>query len=230
MPRAERDRRALRILVLSGLGFLALALAVVSWEEVDRLDLRFVTWVHGAAPDELVEVMRVLTYLGSVVALGPIALGAALLLLRRGRQLAAAYVLAAFVVGQLVTQLLKLVFQRGRPELNDPYVQLSTYAFPSGHALGATATYGAIVVVLLSLLAAERQVLVGPALALLVLVVAASRVVLGAHYLLDVAGGVLAGVAVLSGLVLAFDAAPRHRARLAFLGRNEQAQGTTLDP
>jgi membrane-associated phospholipid phosphatase len=215
--------------VLSGLGFLALALAVVSWETVDRLDVRFVTWVHGAAPDELLEVMRVLTYAGSLVALGPIALGAALLLLRRGRQLAAAYVLAAFVVGQLVTQLLKLAFQRGRPELDDPYVQLSTYAFPSGHALGATATYGAIVVVL-SLLAARRKVLVGAALALLVLVVAASRVVLGAHYLLDVAGGVLAGLAVLSGLIVAFDAAPRHRARLAFLGRNEQAQGTTLDP
>jgi membrane-associated phospholipid phosphatase len=219
MTRAARDRRALRILVLSGLAFAALALAVVSWEAVDRLDVRFVTWVHGAAPDELVEVMRVLTYAGSVV----------LLLVRGGRQLAAAYVLAAFVVGQLVTQLLKLAFQRGRPELDDPYVQLSTYAFPSGHALGATATYGAIVVVL-SMLAAGRRSLVGAGLALLILVVAASRVLLGAHYVLDTAGGVLAGIAVLSGLVLAFDAAPRHRARLAFLGRNEQAQGTTLDP
>jgi membrane-associated phospholipid phosphatase len=229
MTRAARDRRALRILVLSGLAFAALALAVVSWEAVDRLDVRFVTWVHGAAPDELVEVMRVLTYAGSVVVLGPIALGAALLLVRGGRQLAAAYVLAAFVVGQLVTQLLKLAFQRGRPELDDPYVQLSTYAFPSGHALGATATYGAIVVVL-SMLASGRRSLVGAGLALLILVVAASRVLLGAHYVLDTAGGVLAGIAVLSGLVLAFDAAPRHRARLALLGRNEQAQGTTLDP
>ena len=126
------------------------------WASADRLDVRAVDWVRRTAPDLLVDVMEVVTYAGSAVVLGPLALLAALLLVRRGRPGAAIFVLAAFAGSVIVSQSLKALFQRGRPELEDPFVQLTTYAFPSGHSFSATATYGALALVLAST-AVERR-------------------------------------------------------------------------
>jgi undecaprenyl-diphosphatase len=204
------------------------AVAILTWRAADRIDVRFVTWVHRTAPEALVDAMRVLTHAGSAPVLGAVALAAALYLMQRGRPSAAAYVVAAFVAGQLVTQGLKAVFRRTRPALDDPYIELATYAFPSGHALGATATYGAILVVLWPQLGRARAV-VTVGIGSLVLVVAASRVTLGAHYLLDVVAGMLGGVAVLAGLLLVFDAAPRGRRSFSFRTRHEQTESVGLD-
>jgi undecaprenyl-diphosphatase len=182
--------------------FAALSVAVLAWNEAARLDVRVAVWVHDASPDALVEAMRVLTYLGSVVVLGPLALLAGVALTRRRYGRAAAFVFTAFVGGQLVGQGLKHAVERGRPELEEPFVLLSTYAFPSGHAYGATTTWGALAIVAWALASSRgRRILAGAGAAVVVAVVAASRVILGAHYTLDVLAGVAGGIAVLAALL-----------------------------
>jgi membrane-associated phospholipid phosphatase len=212
---------ALALLLAVGI-FAAATVAVVSWNDADELDVRLVTWTHDAAPAALVDVMRVLTYLGSVVVLGPVALIAGILLARRGYWRSATFVFSAFLAGQLVSQGLKSAVERQRPQLDEPYVLLSTYAFPSGHAFGAATTWGALALVAWSLTSSRRRrALAVTAAALAVAVVAASRVILGAHYALDVLAGVSGGAAVLAALVLALG-----RVRLR---RQEQPQRTGLD-
>jgi membrane-associated phospholipid phosphatase len=213
-------------LVLASALFAALTVAVLAWNEADRLDVRLVTRVNEASPDALVDVMRVLTYLGSVVVLGPLALLAGTVLVRRGYPRAAAYVFAAFLSGQLVAQSVKRLVERGRPELDEPFVLLSTYSFPSGHAFGAATTWGALAVVAWSLDPdRRRRALVSAGAATVVAVVAASRVVLGAHFVLDVLAGVAGGVAVLAALLLVLGplALPRLR-------RQQEPQRAGLDP
>jgi undecaprenyl-diphosphatase len=207
--------------------FATLTLAVLVSNQADRLDVRFVSWVHESSPDALVDAMRVLTYLGSVVVLGPVALVAGIVLARRGYWRAAAFVFAAFLSGQLVSQALKYAVERSRPELEEPFVLLSTYAFPSGHAFGATTTWGALAVVAWSLAADRgRRALAVAGAALLVAVVAASRVVLGAHYTLDVLAGIAGGIAVLAALLLLLGPVT---ARVVRLRGNQQPQGPGLD-
>jgi membrane-associated phospholipid phosphatase len=173
-------------------------------ELADELDVRFVTWVHEHAPDWLVDTMRVLTYLGSAFVLVPLAIVAVAVLLRRGRRRAALFVAVALAASQLLVQLLKLAIRRDRPELDDPFVVLSTYSFPSGHALGATAAYSALAVVLACATSDRgRRVALFAAAAAIVVVVAASRVILGVHFLLDVVAGIAGGIALLSALLLA---------------------------
>jgi len=210
--------------------FAILVAVLLLWDDVDRLDVRFVTWVNRTAPEHVVDTMQVVTYAGSVLVLGPVALISAILLARRGRGHAAALVVAAAFGGLAATQILKAAIRRARPELDEPYVQLATYAFPSGHALAATATYGALAIVLYTSLRARRErrlVLAG--FAALIVLVAASRVVLGAHYLLDVLAGTVGGVALLSALILAFELAPQGRVRLG-VRRDEQTQRPGIDP
>lgn len=222
-------RRAAVVLGVSTALFATLVGVVLLWDNGVRLDVRFVTWLHRTAPDYVVDVMQVVTYAGSVLVLSVVALVAAVLLARRGRPHAAALVLAASFGGLAATQILKASIRRARPELDEPYVQLTTYAFPSGHALAATTTYGALALVVYTSMRARRErrlLLAG--FAALIVVVAASRVVLGAHYLLDVLAGTVGGVALLSALVLAFELAPHGRFRFG-VRRDEQTQRPGVD-
>jgi membrane-associated phospholipid phosphatase len=187
-------RLTVGVLALSATAFVLVAGAVAIWGTVDRLDVRFVRWVHEHVPNALVETMRVVTYAGGAVALTVLAVAVALVLARRRRVAEALLVVVAYAGSQGLDQALKFGFRRARPVFDDPFVQLSTYAFPSGHAFAASATYGALAIVLARRLPSRRTLVFGCAAALIV-AVAASRVILGVHYLLDVVGGVLAGIA-----------------------------------
>jgi membrane-associated phospholipid phosphatase len=220
-PMADpRERLYVVVCAAATVLFAALAAAVFLLGSVDRLDVRFVNWVHEEEPDWLVESMRIVTHLGSAAVLGPLTLAAAILFLQRQRPAAALFVLAAFAGSQLLDQGLKFVFRRARPTFEDPYVQLTTYAFPSGHAFGATATYGALALLLASGTRSRkyRRLILGCA-CLAIMLIAASRVALGVHYLLDVIAGLVAGIGLLSGLLLALQRARRPDLRLVLFHR-----------
>lgn len=208
--------------------FAALTLAVLWSNRADRLDVRFVTWVHETSPEALVDLMRVLTYLGSVAVLGPVALVAGMLLVLRGYPRAAAFVFAAFLAGELVSQGVKQLVERQRPELDEPFVLLSTYAFPSGHAMAATTTWGALAVVAWALWPHRRpRTLAVATTCALVVVVAASRVVLGVHFVLDVLAGIAGGIALLAALLLLLG--PLDAVGPVRLRRKQQPQRERLD-
>jgi membrane-associated phospholipid phosphatase len=117
----------------------------------------------------------------------------ALVLLRRGQQRSA---LALLVVptGMVVNVGLKESFQRVRPVLDDPLVQLATYSFPSGHAVASTVFYGmACALVFTHVRSRAWRALAATLAVAMVLVVTFSRVYLGAHYPSDVIAGVAVG-------------------------------------
>lgn len=211
-------------LALACAAFAALSIAALAWEEGSEGDVRFVRWVHGNAPGSLVDAMRGLTYLGSVPVLVPLVLVAALLLVRRGQAWAALFVVTAFLASEALDQGLKAAFRRARPGLENPFERLTTYSFPSGHAFAATATYGALALVAASGMSRARGMLVVAVAAVVVAVVAASRVVLGVHYLLDVLAGVAGGIALLSALLLVL-----HDRLFGSTGRQEQPERARLD-
>ena len=221
LPQSPRTYAA--SFALASTVFAACTVAALAWGEGAELDVRFVRWVHRNAPAALVDVMRGLTYLGSAGALGLLALAAALLLAWRGAPRAAAFVLTAFVASEALDQLLKHLFRRARPSLEDPFLRLATFSFPSGHAFASTATYGALALVVASRVPRIRGWLVAAGTAALVAIVAASRVVLGVHYLLDVLAGIAAGIALLSALLLALGG------RVVELRREEQPERARLD-
>jgi undecaprenyl-diphosphatase len=110
-----------------------------------------------------------------------------------------AMLLMAIPTGMLANNGIKHLVQRPRPVLDDPLLRLTTFSFPSGHAIAATLFYGAL---LLVLLAHERRPPVRLAAVVLVAgmvaLVAFSRAYLGVHYLSDVLAGICLGVAWLA--------------------------------
>jgi undecaprenyl-diphosphatase len=93
--------------------------------------------------------------------------------------------------------MLKLAFHRPRPEL--AYLDLSTYSFPSGHAAGSAAVYGALAFLLGRRLGRGGRIACAAVFVALVCVIGFTRLYLEVHYLSDVLAGFSIGITWLAG-------------------------------
>lgn len=138
------------------------------------------------------QVFRVVTYLGASAIVVPMALAVAAFVWRRCTALALS-ILAAVAVRPVLEIGLKLAIARSRPEL-DPLVDVASASFPSGHVFTAVVVWGLVpsAAGVLGCRPGARRAVVA-AVAVVVVLVAASRVYLGVHWLTDVLGGALIG-------------------------------------
>jgi undecaprenyl-diphosphatase len=103
---------------------------------------------------------------------------------------------SAVAGGMLLNLMLKHLFDRARPGWADPLLALTDPGFPSGHTMMATIIYGFIAVHFIRGVASWRwRCVIAASTILLILLVALSRMYLGAHYLSDVLAAMAAGCA-----------------------------------
>jgi membrane-associated phospholipid phosphatase len=198
-------------LVVAGGLFLAIAEDVVTADPLVLLDARVANWLHARASANLTRFFLQVSLMHGVAAIcAYTAALAAFLALQRDWYWVWRVVLIV-PTGMLFNTVLKYAYQRIRPSFDDPLVTLNTYSFPSGHTAGATLFYGILAVVLFSRLRsyAVRAAFLAAA-ALLVMLVAFSRMYLGVHYLSDVVAAACAGVA---WIALGLIALPQFRRR-----------------
>ena len=104
-------------------------------------------------------------------------------------------VIVASITGQIVSQILKSLFNRERPDVVPHLTEVTTSAFPSGHAMAAAVVYLTLAAILMRLAPRWRLkvhiLVIG---LLLTFIVGASRVFLGVHYPTDVLAGWTAGL------------------------------------
>lgn len=105
-----------------------------------------------------------------------------------------AYVLGLALGGLALGLLLKTVFALPRPPASLQVTLADGYGFPSGHAVGSTVVWGLLAA---TLGVGTRRQRTGIA-AVVVALVALSRVVLGVHFAVDVIVGVAVGLAYLA--------------------------------
>ncbi|WP_073225036.1 phosphatase PAP2 family protein [Streptomyces sp. NBRC 110465] len=214
--RSPRTAPALRTGAVAGAASVVLlALVAVRWSPLMALDRSVAEALHrhAVAAPGLVRVNRVLTdWVWDPWTMRALITVAVVVLWWRGARRLALWVAATSLLASLFQQALKAVVGRERPRWPDPVDSAQFAAFPSGHAMTAVVTCGLLLWLL-------RLYGAGPGLwaaALTVAVVSAvgvavTRVYLGVHWLTDVVGGALLGVAVvaLSSAGYARYAAPR---------------------
>jgi undecaprenyl-diphosphatase len=130
--------------------------------------------------------------------------GASLFWWLRGRHRLCAYLLVTGIVGGLVDTAVKLAVDRERPSLTDPIATAHGKSFPSGHTMLTTYGYGALLLTFLPLLPRRLRL---PAIASWLVMVAAvgfARLGLGVHFISDVLGGFVLGLAWLVATTAAF--------------------------
>lgn len=210
-PRSAPARLGLRLglgallLIAAIAAFAAIADAVFAGHALGALDARIAGSLHARATPALTGWMLAITQLHSTYAIACYGvLAAAWLSLRRDRRRSAT-VIACIGGGLLLNGLVKHAFQRARPVFEQPLLTLETYSFPSGHVAASTIFYGLGVAWVFGRTrsAAWRgAALVGAAL--MIALVAFSRMVLGVHYLSDVAAAFAEGIAWLTLCLGAF--------------------------
>ena len=168
-------------------------------EPLTVADAQLSIWLHSHTLPLLTSAMFVLTYLGSSMVASSVAAVFGLYLIWRRRFYWLAAIVSSVYGGMLLNKILKYAFQRPRPHFDDPLVSLTSYSFPSGHTMTATVLYGVLAVFLFtSTQNWRRRVAIIFVAGFLILLVAFSRVYLGAHYLSDVLGAMAEGLAWLS--------------------------------
>ncbi|ARF60303.1 MULTISPECIES: phosphatase PAP2 family protein [Streptomyces] len=199
----SRPAAAPRIAAVAGAASLILlALVAARWSPLMSLDRAVADALHRHAVAEpgAVAVSRVLTdwvwdpwTMRALIAVTVVALW------WRNARLLALWVAATSLLASLLQQGLKAAVGRERPEWPDPVDSAQYAAYPSGHAMTAVVSCGLLVWLLGLHGGGPGLRWAALAVALVSAVgVAATRVYLGVHWLTDVVGGTLLGVAVVA--------------------------------
>lgn len=208
-------RAALGLVVLGGAALAALGAAAFAYVasrvragSTQAFDEAVMRAVGAHRIPWLERTMLELTFLGTGTVVVMIAAVAALFLALTRQRTAAALLLWSTIGAIALNNVLKLLFNRPRPQLFTWGTHVSTTSFPSGHAMSAAAIYGTVAF-LAARLTRRRAVRLAiyAAAALIVVVVAATRVYLGVHYPTDVGAGMLVGLAWAAFCAAALEAA-----------------------
>ncbi|HUR39572.1 MAG TPA: phosphatase PAP2 family protein [Verrucomicrobiae bacterium] len=142
----------------------------------------------------LTQVAIDLTALGSASVLSVFALLAFAGVLGSKDRLGFLHLAIALLGAFLWPELLKGLFERGRPEGVLHLVPVRTLSFPSGHSFGAAACYATFAFFFARYVPRLRtEVFCYVLAALIVVIVGLTRIYLGVHYATDVLAGVSAG-------------------------------------
>jgi membrane-associated phospholipid phosphatase len=181
------------LVVLVALGWLLSK--VVNDDGVGRADAGVSRWLARRRNGDLNEVTHVTTWLGGTLPIAVLAVFTVAFAAWAWRRWREPMLVAVAVTGEVgIFLAVTLLVDRKRPPVRHLDAAPPTSSFPSGHTAAAIALYGAVAV-----LANERarsalvRGLFVAAAVVIPVVVAASRLYRGMHYLTDVLGGVLLG-------------------------------------
>ena len=183
------------VAVICTVAFAALGLRVRSGT-TQAFDETVLRWLGAHQSKALTYAAGELTYLGTGIVVLTVVIVAALLLWNTEHKHSARLLLAAVAGNIVLNNVLKLLFDRPRPDVFVWQTTALSSSFPSGHAMSATVCYGTV-----AYLAARLQkhhwarALTLGAAALLILLICVTRMYLGVHYPSDVIAGMLVGLA-----------------------------------
>ena len=209
MTLALHRQRAFVPLTVTG----TLALLLFAWladgasenRDLSRLDPTVTAHAVMLRTGLLTAVAQFFTTLGSTPGLTALTVVVSTVLARRGRWAHVTVLVATMVGSATLTVALKLVFARQRPPVADLIGSpASTLSFPSGHSFNTVAFVGVLAgFVLASGASRTLRVLAVSAATATALLVGLSRIYLGYHWMTDVLGGWVLGLAWLAVVGLA---------------------------
>jgi undecaprenyl-diphosphatase len=176
-------------------------LAVQIWQSQGGIfgDISLLNAVHGAAQKRLDLWATHVTDLGVIWGVAPVATVVGLIFLRDRRWRSLIYLIVALLGSPFINHTAKFLFHRVRPHLWEPALPLSSFAFPSGHAMSSMTLVSALLILTWGSRWFWPTFLVG---SIYVVTIGWTRLYLGAHYPSDILAGWMISIAWTIGLSL----------------------------
>ncbi|TWI70163.1 undecaprenyl-diphosphatase [Pseudoduganella lurida] len=201
------------LLVIAVAVFRDIAEAVTDNDDIALLDQHIAQWFNTHAFEPLTTILFGFTHLHGIVGMSIAACLLGVWFWYRHKPYWLLALATAVPGGMVLNVLLKHIYERTRPSFDEPLLTLATYSFPSGHTSGATLFYGVLASYLVTTSPSWR--VRGAAMAgatLMVLLVAFSRVYLGAHFLSDVLAAMAGAAGWLAVCITSVSTLRRRRA------------------
>ncbi len=216
-PNWAKNILFLLVFMLSGLVLIIVIEGLISGTELLPFNTLIERGVVQVRTPFLTTLLVVLTHIGSPFLLSFLACVIAVIIFLRGDVYNAILIVATMVVALISLAILRDTFQVARP--TGGLMSVEGWSFPSGHATVATAFFFSMAHAFFRKVksATGKIVLVATSI-LLPALVSFSRLYLGAHWALDILGGVALGILSVSFTVLMFNILvnnDRWRTRLA---------------
>lgn len=144
--------------------------------------------------ERMTNVVKILTSLGSALVI--IILTIVLFIAIKNKKIAISVVINLIVI-TILNNLLKIIFLRPRPDVNNLILE-SGYSFPSGHSSTSMAFYGYLIYLIYKYVNNKKiKIPLIIFLSLIIVAIGLSRIYLGVHYASDVLGGFLLAIVYL---------------------------------
>lgn len=200
------------ILLLGGWWFGHLVRALVAQAPMVATDHRLSLWFSEHSSVLFTRAAWGVTFMGAGVCVVTLSLIVSVILIWRKEWYRLVTLVLTVGGGSLLNVGIKELFRRERPVFEHPLVVLHTYSFPSGHTMAATLFYGVVAVFVMQSVRRWRwRVAVFVGAIFLILLVALSRMYLGAHYLSDVTGAMALGLMWLAICITAVELNRRYQ-------------------
>lgn len=188
------ERIAILLWMIAGMSFVAMAIPPTR-DFIDGFDQWFYDVTYPIKWGPLTAISHGMAFLGSGVFVWPLRVVVTGVLIVKKRRAALSAWLLAILFSEPLIGTLKAGYGRPRPPV--ALVEEVTGSFPSGHAVAGAVVAISLVIVLVQPGPARRNLEI--AAAAFAVVMAGTRVYLGAHWLTDVFGGVALGAACAIG-------------------------------
>jgi membrane-associated phospholipid phosphatase len=173
---------------------LSVVVAVIALMAAFLLDQATANWINTHSSPELKQMMRMVSRVGDWPAhmiAGTIGIAIAFAVGSKAWMKIFLAMLLALAIAGITTRAIKIATGRARPSVktearwNGPQLSSKYHAFPSGHTASSTAFF-------VALFLARKKI--GAPLLLIPILIALSRMIVGAHYLSDVTFAAIIGV------------------------------------
>lgn len=195
-----KDKKFLIPFFLGLVGFATVWIIMSSGNAV-KFDYGIINFFRNHTVPGLTIIMQLFTYLGDWQGVAIVTL--LLLMYSETRFKYGVPAVASIVVAQGIKTVVKEVVKRARPDESLRLIAESGYSFPSGHSITGMAMFGVIFVLAYRYMErGTKRNIVLVTTGIMPFIVGTSRVYLGVHFPTDVMAGWLAGITVVSFIVM----------------------------
>ena len=190
LTKIKNNKRLFAIILLFFIAIAIISAKIMNGQELSMDKFAYNILVMKLRNPTLTIFMKTITKLSNTSFIIILAIILTLLFLWKWKNIQIAQLIPCnLIASALLNQILKLIFQRERPN-GYRLIEMSGYSFPSGHAMVSMAFYGLLIYIIYRLVKNKnlRNILIAVNV-LIIILIGISRVYLGVHYLSDVLTG-----------------------------------------